>query len=137
MDRIKLCVAGSRHLHDQARVEQLIVKGLHELGINPKLVHTLINGKCPYGGVDACAETWARRMGIQIELYPGRGGKGGFPARNKQMAQRATHAILIYAAHHACRGTQDMHTQWIGVHGATADNIITYTIDEEGSEVDP
>lgn len=131
-----LCVARSRHLHDLDVVYRIIMKGCAQLGIDPRHVHMLVNGQCPYGGVDKVAELWALRHDVEIEFHPGEGGKGGFPRRNRDMAYASTHAILIFEEHHPCRGTHDMHTQWIGAHGPTATNITTFTVDEEGDLIE-
>ena len=92
MDNIKLIIACSSHFNDYNLIEsKLIALGVHEQDC------TIICGLA--NGVDRMGLDFARKYNKEVWMYPARWEKHGLVAgilRNEQMAEVATHCIVIW-----------------------------------------
>jgi hypothetical protein len=69
----------------------------------------VVQGVCPYGGVDKAAERWTRRVdGAENEGHPAdfRQGASAGPKRNTKMVQLGAHLVMAFPGPYS-RGTWD------------------------------
>lgn len=112
----KLLIAGSRTITNYSRVEPLIQQGLKALDLTITNVEVILSGMAP--GVDSLAVQFARQYQLPIQEFPAQwndltllprklrqnkygqvyNALAGFN-RNEQMAQVATHAIIIMTSY--------------------------------------
>lgn len=88
MDKLRLIIAGSRHM----RVSLNFIKGLlvfHEIPL--ECIEEIVHGDAD--GIDYCAKMFAKKMGIKDQAFPYKSelGKAGGPVRNEEMAMYALH----------------------------------------------
>jgi len=86
----RIIIAGGREIKEYD-IEWAVQKS----GFN---ISTLLNGKCPYGGIDEIAENWANSKGIPIEFYPAdfsKLGKKAVPLRNKKMINADAFGLIL------------------------------------------
>jgi len=113
MGDFRVLVTGSRHATTtQARYVHETLDEVHHadrqlFGRRPMVV---IQGECPYGGVDLAAKQWAEDTdGVRTESYPAdwkRLGKAAGMARNTVMVRAGADLCLAFPAR-GSRGTWD------------------------------
>lgn len=84
----------------------------------------IVQGECPYGGVDLYAKLWAEQMAIEVESYPAEvdaAGKILGPARNSRMVALGAERCLGFPGPNS-RGT------WDCIRKAVDADIPTYVI---------
>jgi hypothetical protein len=96
-----LAVIGSRSFNYQDRVWEYLDKVLEK---TENL--SLVSGACPQGA-DALAESWAKRRGVPILLYPAdwSKGKGAGFARNQKIVKAADVVVCFWDG--TSKGTVD------------------------------
>jgi hypothetical protein len=88
--RYRLLVTGSRNCDDvQARFVRAILSRIYMWqGVQHGRDLTIVEGECPYGGVDLVARRWAEELGdVEIDAHPAEVHNGRVlgPARNARM----------------------------------------------------
>jgi hypothetical protein len=147
-EKVILCVAGSRTCTDYDLIGETIQKGLKEFGITN--VHKVIHGAA--GGVDSVAGEWATDHGYNVATYPANwknlkapgavikvnkwgqeyNVNAGF-ARNKEMAEVATHLIAINLG---TNGTDNMVEEMTKLGKPVYEYRPSYLEDDEFEEYD-
>ncbi|RYG88415.1 MAG: DUF2493 domain-containing protein [Alphaproteobacteria bacterium] len=96
---LRVLVCGGRYYKDRARVWKLL-DGIHR----KHGIAVVIEGRCPHGGADLHAQSWAEDRGVENLGFPMVGRAG--PARNTRMLKegRPTHCLSFPGG----TGTADM-----------------------------
>jgi hypothetical protein len=113
-DSFRVLVTGSRSTSPQeARYVHKILQDVHVADIlkNGHREMVVIQGECPYGGVDREAKLWAEdgRVAVHSEGYPAdwdRHGKAAGPIRNAYMVSLGADLCVAFPAA-TSRGTWD------------------------------
>lgn len=106
----RIIVTGSRHVTASQGIyvmNVLYLATLRPLALNRTVV--IIQGECPYGGVDLVAKSWATSAGLPGESYPPEitaDGKVLGPARNQRMVDAGGSLCLAFPTI-GSRGTWD------------------------------
>lgn len=115
---MRLLVCGGRHYSDRDLVWRML-DGLHKkYGIK-----VIIEGRCPFGGADLHAQTWAETRGVENLGFPMVGRAG--PARNSKMLVegKPTHCLAFPGG----SGTADMTRKAIAALGEDRVHIVRET----------
>ncbi|MGX6605635.1 SLOG family protein [Micromonosporaceae bacterium Da 78-11] len=107
----RLLLTGSRHC---SAAEERFVWHILDRTCAPHLAAStrivVIEGECPYGGVDLAGRRWAEQTpGADFEPHPadwGRHGSSAGPRRNQQMVDAGAHLCLAFPDVQS-RGTWD------------------------------
>lgn len=121
---MKVIIAGTRNIEDY----KLVVDTITKSGYN---ITEVVSGCAT--GVDRLGETWARANNIPIKEMPAnwyKYGKAAGPYRNKEMAEYADAAIVIWDGE--SRGTRNMienmirkkKPYYIGMTSATLEDFV-------------
>lgn len=97
---MKVIIAGPRDYHDYVSL-------LVAIHLCPFDISEVVSGRAK--GVDTLGERWAKDYGVPVKPFPAdwnRWGNSAGPKRNKQMAEYADAAILLWDGH--SRGTRSM-----------------------------
>lgn len=97
---MRVVISGTRTITDYTQLE----KAIKQSGF---LITEVVSGHCR--GVDIMGEEWAKNNGISIKIFPAdwnKYGKSAGPIRNKQMAEYAEAAIILWDGN--SRGTENM-----------------------------
>ena len=123
MPDVRVLICGSRDLASPTPVD-LVLNGYLAVG-----TPTVIEGRCPFGGADLYAETWATWNACPHEPFPadfdGLGKKAG-PIRNQKMLDEGNPDVVwafVNKPLSASRGTADM------VRRARVAGIPTYVVE--------
>jgi len=107
---MRLLIAGSRSITDYAVVEKAVNLAIMQWAGCGVTVDEEVSG-CT-SGVDRLGEHWARSHGVPRKLFPADWKKHGKAAgfiRNAEMAEHATHAVVVWDG--VSRGTANMIAQ--------------------------
>lgn len=97
--RARVIVTGSRNCTAE---QALFVQEKLNLALLPWTNYgvTLVEGHCPYGGVDRIAERWGKATeGVTVESHPAdfeREGRSAGPRRNQIMVNRGANLIIAF-----------------------------------------
>jgi len=97
---MKVIIAGSRHIFDRAFLDRAIA-------LSPFEITTVVCG-CARG-IDRCGAEWAYDRELPVDHFPANWDKYGIgagPIRNRQMADHADAAIVIWDG--KSRGSKNM-----------------------------
>lgn len=123
VDKVTLCIYGSRTMKNNVIAEDAIERGLKELGLRVEDISLVIDGKAP--GADNQGHFWAKGKLLRTRRFPAAWSDIGVPGavirhnkygpynavaghmRNQQMAEFATHFIGLRMPGEST-GTDDM-----------------------------
>lgn len=120
--RLKIIIAGSRHISDVSLIEPAVIAALREKGPYldylavdlfgwPCAVAEVVSGGA--NGVDLLGEQWAESRGIPVKRFPAdwrKYGRRAGPLRNREMAEYVgpRESLLVALWDGESRGTADM-----------------------------
>lgn len=92
---MKIIVCGSRSETDYDKIARVLDKVHADKGLT-----CVVNGACPYGGVDNLAQIWAKTHEVMYIGVPAewkKHGKAAGPIRNKRMLDEHPDAAAVIA----------------------------------------